>query len=258
VPIVQDHKNAALLRLSDEPLQKVGMATLQHALTRGLELCFQIEEGEVLVEPTPSREHRRALLAYEASEGGAGVLGRLASETDMLAQVARMALSLMHFDGVDEAIASTDPAMLQDVPEADCVKGCYRCLLSYYNQPDHEVIDRTDSGALRVLLRLAKSRATLQTGRTAGPGLVCDAPSSSWYEAFAAWGLPRPDDHPVTFAGTTLLFAWRAYLVAALSGAIPPDARAAGEAQGFTLVALPPDPGALPPAELLAALGAPI
>ena len=69
VPIVQDHKNAALVRLSDEPLSKVGMATLQHALTRGLELCFQIEEGEVLVEPTPSREHRRALLAYEASEG---------------------------------------------------------------------------------------------------------------------------------------------------------------------------------------------
>jgi hypothetical protein len=147
--------------------------------------------------------------------------------------------------------------MLQDVPEADCVKGCYRCLLSYYNQPDHEVIDRTDSGALRVLLRLARSRATLQTGRTAGPGLVCDAPGSSWHEAFSAWGLPSPDDHSVTFAGTIMPFAWRTYLVAALPDAIPPEARAAGEAQGYTLVALPPAPGGLPPSELLAALGAP-
>ncbi|MGH7009418.1 MAG: DEAD/DEAH box helicase, partial [Caulobacteraceae bacterium] len=58
VPIVQDHKNAALLRLVDGPLDEAGMATLQYALTRGLEIVFQLEAGETLTEPTPSRECR--------------------------------------------------------------------------------------------------------------------------------------------------------------------------------------------------------
>ena len=180
VPIVQDHKNAALIRLSDEPMPKIGMATLQHALTRGLEsLPDRGGRGSGRADPlASSAEHcwptRRPR--------GAGVLGRLASEPDMLAQVARMALSLMHFECVDEAIASGDPALLQTAPNADCVKGCYRCLLSYYNQPDHEVIDRTDSDALRVLLRLARSQATLRVGGASGPGLACDVPGSSWHE----------------------------------------------------------------------------
>ena len=143
------------------------------------------------------------------------------------------------------------------MPNADCVKGCYRCLLSYYNQPDHEMIDRTDSGALGVLLRLARSQATLRAGGASGPGLACDAPGSSWHELFSAWGLPQPDEQPVTFGGTTMPFAWRAYLVAAGPDANLPAARAAGEAQGYTLIALPPEPGAAPPAELLTALGMP-
>ena len=51
VSVVQDHKNAALLRLAGEPLDHAGMATLQHALIRGIELCFQVEEGEIFIEP---------------------------------------------------------------------------------------------------------------------------------------------------------------------------------------------------------------
>ena len=42
--------------------------------------------------------------------------------------------------------------------DAHCVKGCYRCLLSYFNQPDHEQIDRTDGAVRRLLLRLARSQ----------------------------------------------------------------------------------------------------
>ncbi len=38
---------------------KTAMATLQHALARGLEIVFQLEEGETLTEPVPSRERRR-------------------------------------------------------------------------------------------------------------------------------------------------------------------------------------------------------
>jgi len=169
VPIVQDTKNAALLRLAAGPLPEAAMATLQHALVRGIGLVFQLEEGETLTEPVPSRESRRAILAYEATEGGAGVLGRLTTEPEVLARVARTALDLMHYRNLDAAIAAADPALLENDPEAQCVKGCYRCLLSYYNQPDHEHIDRTDGDVLRTLLRLARSDAApIATSRGTG------------------------------------------------------------------------------------------
>ena len=80
VPIVQDNKNALLLRLPGPELSETALATLQHALARGLEIVFQLEEGEISTEPVPSRDRRRAILLYEATEGGAGVLGRLASD----------------------------------------------------------------------------------------------------------------------------------------------------------------------------------
>ena len=66
---------------------------LQHALARGLEIVFQLEEGEVQTEPVPSARTRRAILAFEATEGGAGVLGRLTSDPQALSQVSREPLS---------------------------------------------------------------------------------------------------------------------------------------------------------------------
>ena len=51
------------------------MATLQHALARGLEIVFQLEEGEIQTEPVPARDggaafwrmrQPRAALAYLA------------------------------------------------------------------------------------------------------------------------------------------------------------------------------------------------
>ena len=115
VPIVQDKKNAALLRLPAGPLPESAMATLQHALARGIGLVFQLEEGETLTEPVPSRETRRAILAYEATEGGAGVLGRLTNERHTLARVARIALELMHYRNLDAAIAAADPHCLRTI-----------------------------------------------------------------------------------------------------------------------------------------------
>ena len=256
VPIVQDHKNAVLARLAGETLSQKSMATLQHALIRGVELCFQVEEGEVLIEPTPSREERRALLAYEASEGGAGVLGRLAAEPEMLAQIAVKALELMHYEDASSAITATDPALLRNIPNADCVKGCYRCLLSYYNQPDHELIDRTDDAALHVLLRLARSKVTLQPSGAPGGQFVCDAPGSGpWRDALTLWGIPCPDGEPIIMDNVVIPLAWHAYLVAAGPETDVHAARTVAEVQGYTLVCLPTEPGTAPPLELLEAFG---
>jgi Lhr-like helicase len=249
VPIVQDHKNALLLRLPGELLSETGMTTLQHAIARGLEIVFVLEEGEIQTEPVPTRDNRRGILVFEATEGGAGVLGRLTSDPNTLAQVARAALELMHYGDLDVAIASADPAQLREIEDARCVKGCYRCLLSYYNQPDHELIDRTDDPVRALLLRLARSSVTIAvpTKRHAPPG--------DWHAAVARWGLPSPDAEPLKVNGIVLPMAWRSHLVAAAIGAVDPETRAGAESLGYAVAVLPEAPGEVPPAELIALFG---
>lgn len=256
VPIVRDNKNAALLRLADGPLDEAGMTTLQHALARGLELEFQLEAGETQTEPTPSRENRRAILAYESTEGGAGVLGRLANEPGALARVARSALELMHFRDPAAAVAAADPSLLDDVENPGCVKGCYRCLLSYYNQPEHELIDRTHPGAQRVLLRLARSTTRpIDPPRCAEP--TGESGERSWRDALARWRLPRPDAAGIELGGRPLPLAWPGHLVVATFAAVDPPCRAAIDAAGFELVILPAEPGERPPPALIELLGVP-
>ena len=243
VPIVRDRKNALLIRFAQpERFSLTTIATVQHALMRGIEVVYQLEEGEVLGEPLPSREKRRAILAYEAAEGGAGVLNRLISDPKALRRVAYEALSLMHYDRVDQAIRSCDPTILRDTAEKSCVRGCYRCLLSYFNQPDHELIDRTDETAKRLLLMIARGEIILQPNRS-------NVEQSSWVAAFRAADLPAPDATSITFAGHALRFAWRAYFVAADLDPIPANARSEAEAAGWVLVELPNDPsGGVPEA----------
>jgi len=250
VPIVQDNKNALLLRLAEGPLAETGMATLQHALARGIAIVFQLEEGETLTEPVPSRDDRRAMLAFEATEGGAGVLGRLVSEREALRRVARAALELMHCENIDAAVSAGDPALLHDRADSGCVKGCYRCLLSYYNQPDHELIDRTDEAVRRVLLRLARTDVVAAAQPRSSGGA-----ETTWIEALVRWGLPRPDDEPLPVAGANLPLVWRAHVAAATTAQIEEPLRAAVESLGFTVVALPAQPGDEPPSELVDLLG---
>jgi hypothetical protein len=249
VPIVQDHKNALLLRILGEPHSEQSMSTLQHAIARGLEIVFQLEEGEIQTEPVPQRDNRRGILAFEATEGGAGVLGRLTSDPKAVANVARAALDLMHYRNVEVAIASADPALLQESKDANCVKGCYRCLLSYYNQPDHEQIDRTDNVVRLLLLRLARSQVASATV------LRNAEPQSDWHAAVVRWGLPAPDAEPLRVNGTVLPIAWRAHLAAAAIGAVDAETRAGAEALGYTIAVLPEAPGEEPPTELVDLLG---
>src|SRR5690606_34555929 len=132
------------------------LTTLQHALLRGIEAVFQLEEGEILAEPMPQRDARTGFLFYEATEGGAGVLTRLVAEPERLAEVAKSALDIMHFD-VEKGLP-TVATMLVDQPGTACVAACYRCLMSYFNQPDHEQLDRRDEKARALLLRLARAQ----------------------------------------------------------------------------------------------------
>jgi hypothetical protein len=247
VPIVQDNQNAALIRVATSKLSEVAIATLQHALARGLGLVFQLEESEILTEPAPSRENRKAILAFEATEGGAGVLNRLVSEPRVIAQIARGALDLMHYQNIDTAAIADNPSVLINDPIAECVKGCYRCLLSYYNQPDHELIDRTDKDVISILLRLARCETIPLQRQVMVQG--------GWTEAIARWQLPAPDDQPLSINGIELPLTWRSYLTVASMKSLDEEVRSALENRGFTIILLPEVPGAEPPSDLATRFG---
>ena len=233
VPIVRDRKNALLLRINEpEAYGQETIVTVQHALMRGIEDAFQHEEGEVLGEPLPARDNRRAILAYEATEGGAGVLSRLIEDPHAMGRVAREALILMHFVNVDEAIAAGDAKLLKTKGSEACVRGCYRCLLSYFNQPDHEQIDRTSEEVQQLLIDLARGEVVLAEAQSPGE-------SAGWQRTFEIAGLPSPDTSPATFNGQAMSFTWRSHFVAATVGPLDATAHSAAEAKGWTLFELP-------------------
>ena len=256
VPCVRDHKNALLLQprvsilealfTSDKPEERKKsiektLATLQHALLRGLEATFQLEAGEVLAEPVPARDRRKGFLLYEATEGGAGVLSRLVAEPDALARVARTALGVMHYLLPDDGTLPESPAAMAEEANARCVAGCYRCLLSYYNQPEHALIDRRDAAAVVLLLRLAASRTRLATGAGVAVDLdpgdpgrtaILSDPLRSWLDAVAARGLPAPD----AVGGDDTAPRWRTQYVAAALPGTPSETRRQLADQGFEVV----------------------
>ena len=200
VPLVEDRKNALLLRFPRLWLAELGsdsrgtLTTIQHALARGMEAVFQLEESEILVEPAPSSDERNALLFYESAEGGAGALAQLVDWNDGLMQVARRALEIMHYDRASFGAAKDDPSRLSETGEPECVAGCYRCVLSYFNQPDHEQIDRRDSAALSFLLRLAHADHS-------------DADRKP--EDTTPDQTPPPDGKPLVVDGCTFPNVWR-------------------------------------------------
>lgn len=214
-------------------------------------MVFQLEEGEVLGEPLPARDNRRAILAYEATEGGAGVLSRLIEDAHALGRVARVALTLMHFEDVDTAIAAGDAALLRDREGEACVRGCYRCLLSYYNQPDHELIDRTSTEARQLLIDLARG-SVIPTAATAAAGEVEGAGGAGpWHDAVAAHGLPAPDAARLRLGDAEITLVWRSRRVVAATARIAPSIRAEADAKGWTLIALPDSPSDGIPSDLI-------
>ncbi len=146
---VQDTRNVLLVKPLEEGLldDRVVETSLCWALVRGIEQAFQLEPGELRADVLGEGSHR-AILLYEASEGGLGVLERLAAETDALQQVTTEALRLCHFLDGEEG--------------AGCERACYACLLSYDNQREARLLDRW---AVRELLSsLAESRVEPQVG----------------------------------------------------------------------------------------------
>lgn len=237
VPSVQDRKNALLFTPLDTSLKETSIATLQHALLRGIEAVFQLEEGEILAEPMPTRSERNGFLCYEATEGGAGVLIRLVAEPDSLAAVARKALQVMHFDLSDDGPLPEDATHFVDQPGTACVAACYRCLMSYYNQPDHELIDRRDEGARWVLLRLASAQAEGPlTVQPPALGLDVSGADVDWSEEASRRALPPIDPEPLTVGSAAVPLVWRRHYVAVLLDEPAADTAALLDDLGFEVI----------------------
>jgi ATP-dependent helicase YprA (DUF1998 family) len=232
--VVRDTRN--LLLLQPEPAVSADlemMASLQYALQRGIEQVFQLEEQELSSERLGEGSRCR-IMYWEAAEGGAGVLRRLVEEPDALARVARAALDICH----------DDPDSGTEKDAGECVRACYRCLLSYANQPDHAWLNRQ---AIRdILLHLRDAVVTLTSQPAAAPDSAdLHAQASTPFmqqvlDHLHATGRRLPDSMNRTVAGHAVhLFYQTSFCVVCLDdGVLEDETRADLEDEGYTVIVL--------------------
>ena len=150
---VQDTHNLLRLRLLEQGLHEdpTFETSLMYALERAIEQLYQLEEAELVAEAVGENQGR-AMVFYEAAEGGAGVLRRLVEEPGALAEVAREALHMLHFD------PDTGDDLARE-PHA----ACYECLLSFSNQLSGSFLNRH---SVREFLRqLMQAHVELRYGK---------------------------------------------------------------------------------------------
>ncbi|MGH8014194.1 MAG: helicase-related protein [Candidatus Binataceae bacterium] len=154
---VSDRRNVLFIRPTGEDTKDESfLITLAYALQRAIQIVYEVEEQEIAAELIGDGDHRR-IIFWEAAEGGVGIWERLVNEPNSLAEVARKALELCHFN----ADTGDDLSEWKD----RCGPACYECLLSYSNQLEHRRIDRRKIRGF--LLELTKSRLVeTKGGRT--------------------------------------------------------------------------------------------
>jgi ATP-dependent helicase YprA (DUF1998 family) len=192
VPFVEDRRNALLIEPT-APLSVPQMASLQPALKNAIQVLYQLEDGELAAEPLPDSNQRRMILIYEAAEGGAGVLRQLFDQPSAMANVAREALRLCHYHpetGEDQRRAPNS--------REDCEAACYDCLMSYTNQLDHRLLDRTQIfDLLQALTHATVSASPVAASRSdhlQRLKSLCDSDlERSWLDFLESHNLRLPD-----------------------------------------------------------------
>ncbi len=105
-------------------LEYEGVLTLQYALKRAIENMFQVESNEIGVELMGNPSHPNIFI-YESSEGSLGVLSQFVEDVTKYKELIEEAIRVCRYEEEEYK----EPASYDD-------------LLSYYNQPFHDKIDR--------------------------------------------------------------------------------------------------------------------
>lgn len=159
--------------------------TLRYTLQQALSIEMELDEREVdgFVSEVPNNPDRRRIVLYETQEGGTGAVQAL-TKAPRLQRVLRSARELLH-----------------EHDEEGCEKACYECLLTFYNQRDHDLIDRTLVLPLLQTLDTLEVSANQQGNKERLHTLRAQCESDlerDVLEAIVAEGLPLPDDAQYT------------------------------------------------------------
>jgi superfamily II DNA or RNA helicase/very-short-patch-repair endonuclease len=113
--------------LPDDARPDVFYTTLKNALLRSMMVAFQVDENELdgFLVPDPIYPLQYRIILYETSTGGSGVISALNEPDRMNSLITRMR-EILHGNDAEKG----------------CEKACYECLLSFYNQRDHALMDR--------------------------------------------------------------------------------------------------------------------
>ncbi len=206
VPYVSDTRNILILTPELEDVSESTMSTIEAAIKRALERFYQIEPQEIFVSALPSRRERKSFLIYEAGEGGSGILHDLVTAPKAVSEVADTALRLMHYEAPEGKPWSIDELEALD-RKPRCVRGCYECLLTYFNQADQPLINRRDRAAVEFLMDLAGSTRT--SSREAVEEKQEPPESSSWerfLQLLESQGRALPDRIPFRLRSLGMTF----------------------------------------------------
>lgn len=111
-------------------LKKEGVLSLMYALKRAIEQYFQVEPREIGATLMGDSEQPNVFI-YEAAEGSLGILSQIAQDANTFKHVVETAYSICHFSNG------------QDIhPNGPECKASYADLLDYFNQRDHNKINR--------------------------------------------------------------------------------------------------------------------
>jgi hypothetical protein len=122
--------------------------------------------------------------------------------------------------------------------------------MSYYNQPDHPLIDRRDDEARGLLVRLARSATKGLEPPSSRPSVRPSAwPSwtdpalTRWAERARELGLPRPDAEALMLDGVSFPLVWRSHYVVVALGAVDAPVAAALDDRGISPISFGDDDG---------------
>ncbi len=148
IPYVEDTKNCLIVEPATK-LTREQFFSFMSALKNAVQVVYKIEDRELAAEAMPTKAAPTSILLYESSEGGAGVLERILNEENSITRIATEALSICHFNtetGENEA------------DEQECSKACYSCIMSYYNQSEHKLLNRHSIKDLLMSLKESKHK----------------------------------------------------------------------------------------------------